>query len=73
MYFLGESASEFLGIQGHFNLPGAFLVDFTWAFSVDFVNTTLCVVLGVLAYFSSLRGVLGTNISVHQVTLLDEI
>lgn len=70
MYFLGENASEFLGIQGHFSLHGAFLVDFTWAFSVGFVNITLCVVL---RYFSSLRGVLGTKTSVHQVTLLDEI
>lgn len=34
----------------------------------------VCVVLGVFWYFSSLRGILlGTNISVHQVTLLDEI
>lgn len=31
------------------------------------------VVLGVFGYFSSLRGVLGTNISVHRVTLLDEM
>lgn len=42
LYFLGENAREFLGTEGHFSLPGAFLVDFTWAFSVDFVHNFLC-------------------------------
>lgn len=75
MYFLGENAGEFLGIHRYVSLPGAFLVDFMWAFYVDFVNIFffVCVVLGVFGYFSSLRGVLGANMSVHQVKLLDEI
>lgn len=67
MFFLGENAGEFLGIHRHVCLPGACLVNFTWAFHVDFVNIIffVCVVLGVFGYFSSLRGVLGTNMSVH--------